>query len=180
MSEVSEEGTRVTVTAANKLLKEYFGDGEEWRVVDSILSGKDIFTTADNQKIIKFVDFSPEIENGIKLHEIYSKIGCNICKLLNYQIIEDQTKKIIIVMENCGKDLVNFLKDAISLMQLLQLSSELLKQIICLQTPADGGARGVHGVVHGDIKPENVTVQKNPNSSLNVRLIDFDGSDEIR
>ena len=177
MSDESKADTGVfDVTAANELLKEYFGDDEEWRVDNHTLSGKDfIFTTADKKKIIKFVDFSSEIENGIKLHESYSKIGCNICKLLNYKITKDE-KKIIIVMENCGQDLVDFVKSDISLMLLLQLSSELLKQIICLQNPPDGGA----GVVHGDIKPENVTVQTNPDSSLNVRLIDFDGSDEIR
>ncbi len=165
---------------ANELLQKYFPDSEY--IVDSYtlksdVSKRFVFTTTDRTKIIKIIKDSPSFNKGIETYERLSheETGCKICKLVISKKTDDG--RIIIVMENCGEDLVDFLdpkKRTITLMQLLQLSSELLKQIICLQNPPDGGA----GVVHGDIKLENVAV-KVEGESLNVRLIDFDGSNEI-
>lgn len=173
------------VTTANLLLEKYFpisSGGSEYVVDNYTLSDKSkrfVFTTTDGTKIIKIIKDSPSIDKGIKMYERFSnsETGCKICKLVTSKKIDDG--RIIIVMENCGEDLVDFLnpgKRKITLMQLLQLSSELLKQIICLQNPPDGRA----GVVHGDIKLENVAVQVEDDKSLNVRLIDFDYLDEIQ
>jgi len=153
------------VKTANDLLKKYFPDSAY--IVDRYtLKGDDskqfVFTTTDRTKIIKIIQNSPSFDKGIETYERFSHpvTGCKICKLVTSKKTDDGM--IIIVMENCGEDLVDFLKPkvrTITLMQLLQLSSELLKQIICLQNPPDGRA----GVVHGDIKLENVAVKVEAN-----------------
>lgn len=77
-------------------------------------------------------------------------------------------------MENCGNDLFIFMKqshDGMNTKRLLQLSLELLRQIICLSDV---------NVVHGDIKPTNIAVKVNASGDLEVKLIDFDNIAEIK
>ena len=176
------------IAGANSLIKRHFPDRSDLEVNKTIsnkTSDKDmdyVFITTDGNKIIKFEGRSSSLTDGLTLYHRLSSSqpGCNICKLLEYQICRRE-HIIIIVMENCGEDLNRFFtrtgENKMNFKQLLQLSLDLLKQIICLQHPSDGTL----GVVHGDIKPENVAVKvKEDGETLDVRLIDLDRVKQIK
>jgi serine/threonine protein kinase len=176
-----------TIEQANELLRRHFQDKPDY-IVNKLTSDKKfIFTTVDNQKIIKIVRLQDAMRKGIQLYQRFSSLvpGCNICKLLEYKEIDGM--RIIIIMENCGEDLFDFLmreNDKIKLNQLLQLLLELFKQIICLQNTNPRGIASdsdtPFGIVHGDIKLENVAVKVTEDGNLKVALIDFDDFDEIQ
>jgi len=165
-----------SIKQANDFIKRYFPEHPEYEVnKNTYYDAPFIFTTRDETKIIKFMKYDEYLSNSIRMYERLSLPdgGCNICKLLNYKQANDVG--YIIVMENCGNDLSIFMKrssDGMNIKRLLQLSHELLKQIVCLQ-------KETH-VVHGDIKPENIAVKVNTLSGdLEVKLIDFDYVAEI-
>jgi serine/threonine protein kinase len=165
-----------SIKPANDFIKLYFPEHPEYEVnKKTYYDAPFIFTTRDETKIIKFMKYDEYLSNSISMYERLSLPdgGCNICKLLNYTQAGDVG--YIIVIENCGNDLSIFMKrssDGMNIKRLLQLSHELLKQIICLQ-------KETH-VVHGDIKPENIAVKVNTLSGdLEVKLIDFDYVAEI-
>ena len=160
------------IQQVNDLIQHYFPDHPEYEVNKK--TAPFVFTTSDGTKIIKFMKYNPYISNSIGIYERLSSPsgGCNICKLLDYkQAIE---VGYILVMENCGNDLFIFMKhshDGMNTKRLLQLSLELLRQIICLSSV---------NVVHGDIKPTNIAVKVNASGDLEVKLIDFDNIVEIK
>lgn len=163
------------IQQANDLIRQYFPDHPEYEVnKKTYYNVPFVFTTSDGTKIIKFMKYNPYISGSIGIYERLSSPsgGCNICKLLDYkQSIE---VGYIIVMENCGNDLFIFMKhshDGMNTKRLLQLSLELLRQIICLSNV---------NVVHGDIKPTNIAVKVNASGDLEVKLIDFDNIAEIK
>jgi serine/threonine protein kinase len=182
----------IEIPRANVLLGRYF---PEVKVDKRIIEGKPVFTTHDNDIIVKFVQIinDPTIIDstitGLKKYLKWSnptgESFCNICKLLHYQKFDGN--KFIIVMENCGQDLFELLRHdthdtgVLNTKRFLQLSLELLKQIICLQNiKKSHDTDEFIGVVHGDIKPENIAVKVNKSSGdLEVKLIDFDDLGEI-
>jgi serine/threonine protein kinase len=172
MSSVAD--TNNIIQQANVLIRQYFPHHPEYEVnKKTYYNAPFVFTTSDGTKIIKFMKFNPYIRNSIGIYERLSlpSGGCNICKLLDYKQSNDVG--YIIVMENCGHDLFIFMKqshDGMNTKRLLQLSLELLQQIICLSSV---------NVVHGDIKPTNIAVKVNASGDLEVKLIDFDNIVEI-
>jgi len=128
-----------------------------------------VFTSNDGEKIVKIVEMKEYIKSGLKkYHRLSQAEGdsfCNICKLLGYKEIYGGSH-VIIVMENCGTDLFKLLfsnhSNIFDFKLLLQLSLDLFKQIICLQHPLDGTL----GVVHGDIKLDNVSLKLNKDEFL--------------
>ena len=94
----------------------------------------------------------PRLQPYVRLSE-----HCNICKLLKHEVIgPDYDRKLITVMENCGMDLYEFMREftqtnngKINLNRILSISLDLLNQIICMQS---------QNAVHGDIKIENVLI----------------------
>ncbi len=178
---------RATIKVANSLIEKNFPNEEDLQV-DKTISQTDtdfVFITKDGNKIIKFEDNI--ITDGLPVYFDLSSLeaGCNICKLLKYKICSDPPLTII-VMENCGEDLYSFFKKTgeykMNFKQLLQLSLDLLKQIICLQHPSNKDpSNETPGVVHGDIKPENVAVKvMEDGETLDVRLIDLDRVKQIK
>jgi hypothetical protein len=163
------------IQQANVLIQQYFPDHPEYKVdKKTYYNVPFVFTTLDGTKIIKFMKDKPYISDSIGIYERLSSPsgGCNICKLLDYKQAIDVG--YIIVMENCGNDLFVFMKqshDGMNTKRLLQLSLELLRQIICLSSV---------NVVHGDIKPTNIAVKVNASGDLEVKLIDFDNIVEIK
>lgn len=163
--------TPITIDDANVLIRQYFPDHPEYEVNKKTYYNVPlVFTTSDGTKIIKVMKIKPYMIDSISIYERLSG-GCNICKLLEYK--QADTERII-VMENCGNDLSVFMKhshDGMNTKRLLQLSLELLRQIICLSSV---------NVVHGDIKPTNIAVKVNASGDLEVKLIDFDNIVEIK
>jgi serine/threonine protein kinase len=163
------------IQQANVLIQQYFPDHPEYKVdKKTYYNVPFVFTTLDGTKIIKFMKDKPYISDSIGIYERLSSPSgsCNICKLLDYKQAIDVG--YIIVMENCGNDLFVFMKqshDGMNTKRLLQLSLELLRQIICLSSV---------NVVHGDIKPTNIAVKVNASGDLEVKLIDFDNIVEIK
>ena len=117
-----------------------------------------------------------EFESSMKTYENLSQ-HCNICKLLNYEVLNYMGVRGVIVMEHCGMDLFYFITrhdTQINLNLILSISLDLLNQIICLQG---------QNAVHGDIKIENVGMdEKNDetgNKIIKAKLVDFDAMPSI-
>lgn len=102
----------------------------------------------------------PRLQPYVRLSE-----HCNICKLLKHEVIgPDYDRKLITVMENCGMDLYEFMREftqtnngKINLNRILSISLDLLNQIICMQS---------QNAVHGDIKIENVLIDDTGKATL--------------
>ena len=175
-----------TVEQANRLIGIFLKDEFPELKVDKYTIGDSkpfVFTSVDGEKIVKIVQMKESMKSGLekyfKLSDPKDGSFCNICKLLGYKEMY-RGSHVIIVMENCGNDLFDVLfgKSTITFdfKLSLQLSLDLFKQIICLQHPLDG----TPGVVHGDIKLDNVSLKLNKDGSLGVRIIDLDELPQIQ
>jgi serine/threonine protein kinase len=174
-----------SVDRANRLIEIFLKDKLPGLKVNkhTIDSKQFVFTSNDGEKIVKIVQMKKSMKSGLekyfKLSDAKEGSFCNICKLLGYKEMYGGSH-VIIVMENCGNDLFDVLtgKSTITFdfKLSLQLSLDLFKQIICLQHPLDG----TPGVVHGDIKLDNVSLKLNKDGSLGVRIIDLDELPQIQ
>lgn len=103
----------------------------------------------------------------VNYHYISTLCPKYFCKFIGYNYNEEQFR-VVIVMENCGMDLFDFLtrNEINDVTQLKSVFYKVLEAMNCLHS---------NGYAHLDIKPENIVIHKN-----DVKFIDAGSLTKIK